>query len=62
MLILRRNRGQCIIVDDHIKITVLEAHNQTTKIGIEAPDRIKIYREELIHRTLGKNHEKYKRT
>ncbi len=50
MLILSRHKGQRIIIDHDIVITVLETGSGQTRIGIDAPDEVKIYREELLQR------------
>ena len=49
MLILHRNADQSILIGSNIKITIL-AHSSAkgVKIGIEAPDDIRILREELV--------------
>ena len=47
MLVLSRQIGESIIVDDDIKIQVLQVNGDTVKIGIEAPRKKSIYREEL---------------
>lgn len=48
MLILTRKPNESIIINDHIKITVLGMHaSSQIRIGINAPEEIKIYREEI---------------
>lgn len=47
MLCLTRRPGQRIIVDDDIVITVVSMKNGAVRIGIDAPPRITIVREEL---------------
>jgi carbon storage regulator len=47
MLVLSRQIGESIIIDDDIKIQVLQVNGDTVKIGIEAPRKKPIYREEL---------------
>ncbi|MEM5948565.1 carbon storage regulator CsrA [Spirochaetia bacterium 38H-sp] len=47
MLILSRKKGESIILDDNITITVVEVKGDNIKLGIEAPENIKIYREEV---------------
>ncbi|MBD3276578.1 MAG: carbon storage regulator CsrA [Candidatus Marinimicrobia bacterium] len=47
MLVLSRQIGESIIIDDDIKIQVLQVNGDTVKIGIEAPRKKAIYREEL---------------
>lgn len=47
MLILARKQGQKIIINDSIVITVLDCESGLAKIGIDAPQGVKIYREEI---------------
>ena len=47
MLILTRRQGESIIIRDDIKVTVLGVEGQTIRIGVEAPDDIEIWREEI---------------
>jgi carbon storage regulator len=47
MLILKRQAGESIWIGDDIQITVLGNVNGTTRIGITAPQKINIVREEL---------------
>lgn len=47
MLILTRKLGESIIIEDNIKITVVDINKQQIKLGIDAPKNITIYREEI---------------
>jgi carbon storage regulator len=47
MLILTRSQNQSIIIDDDIKITVISDRHGQVKLGIEAPEDIEIWREEI---------------
>jgi carbon storage regulator len=47
MLILTRSQNESIIINDDIKITILGTKGQDVKIGIEAPDDVEIWREEI---------------
>lgn len=47
MLILSRNKGQKIIIDHNIVISVVEVSGDQVRIGIEAPADVSIYREEI---------------
>jgi len=49
MLILTRSRNETIINDD-IKITVISDRHSQVKLGIDAPDDVKIWREEIYTR------------
>jgi carbon storage regulator len=50
MLILTRKQNESIIIGDDIKITILGTKGQDVKIGIEAPDDVEIWREEIYER------------
>ncbi len=52
MLILKRQPGESIWIDNNIQITVLGNINGTTRIGITAPSEVNITREELGNKEL----------
>jgi len=47
MLILTRKKNESIIIDEQIKVTILELDNNRVQLGIEAPRDISIHREEV---------------
>lgn len=47
MLILTRKKGESIVIDDKIEITILESADGKIKLGIEAPKNIDIHRKEV---------------
>ncbi len=47
MLILSRKPLENIIIGDDIRITILDIKGNQARVGIEAPNTIKIYREEV---------------
>ena len=47
MLQLTRKQNESIIIGDDIKITVLNDPQGQVRLGIEAPDDLKIWREEI---------------
>lgn len=47
MLVLARKKGESIVIQDHIHVTILEVDGETVKIGIEAPKEIEVYRKEI---------------
>ncbi|MDP4098597.1 carbon storage regulator CsrA [Paenibacillus sp. P96] len=47
MLVLSRKKGESIIIQDHIEVTVLEVDGDTVRIGISAPKHVDIFRKEL---------------
>ena len=50
MLVLSRNRGESIIIDDDIHIKVIDTRGGQVRIGIDAPKNISVHREEIYQR------------
>lgn len=50
MLILSRRMGEAIYINDEIKVFLLSVKGNQARIGVEAPDNIAIYREEIYQR------------
>ncbi len=48
MLVLSRKKGQAVVIQDSIEITVLEVDGDTIKLGISAPKEVPIVRKELL--------------
>jgi len=48
MLVLTRKSNECILVGDNIKVTVIGIEGDRVKLGIEAPQNIRVIREELL--------------
>ena len=55
MLILTRKLGESIIIEDNIKITVVDINKQQIKLGIDAPRHITINREEIAKKVKEEN-------
>jgi|WetSurMetagenome_2_1015567.scaffolds.fasta_scaffold508784_2 carbon storage regulator len=47
MLVLSRKPDEGIMIGDDVTITVLAVHDGQVKLGIHAPQAVKIYRTEL---------------
>ncbi len=47
MLILSRRSGESLNLGDEIKITVLEVNGKQVKLGLQVPDDMAVYREEI---------------
>lgn len=47
MLALTRRKGEALVLNNNIEITVLEIKGDQVKIGIEAPKDVTIYRKEI---------------
>ena len=45
MLALTRKKGESLVVNNNIEITVLEIRGDQVKIGISAPKEVPIYRQ-----------------
>jgi carbon storage regulator len=50
MLILTRKQNETIVIDDDIRITVLSDNHGQVKLGIEAPEEVEIWREEIYEK------------
>lgn len=47
MLALTRKKGESIIINNNIEISILEMRGDQVKIGISAPKEVPIYRKEV---------------
>ena len=52
MLVLSRRADESLLIGDDIKITVLDIRGGQVRIGITAPDAIKVHREEVYQRII----------
>ena len=50
MLVLTRKLDESIIINDDIRITVLNIRGNQVRIGVEAPQSVMVLREELYDR------------
>lgn len=57
MLILSRNKGEKININQDIVVTILEVTGDQVRIGIEAPPQVSIYREEIYEAIQQQNKE-----
>lgn len=48
MLVLTRKKGQSIVLNDNIEITILDIQGEQVRIGINAPKNVSIYRKEIF--------------
>ena len=51
MLVLARKVGESIRIDDTIVVTLLEMKGSSVRLGIEAPKKVPIWREEIYQPT-----------
>lgn len=47
MLALSRKKGEALMINNNIEITVLEIKGEQVKIGISAPKEVPVYRKEV---------------
>lgn len=47
MLALTRKKGEALVVNNNIEITILEIRGEQIKVGISAPKDVSIYRKEV---------------
>lgn len=47
MLALTRKKGESIIINNNIEISILEMRGDQVKIGITAPKEVPVYRKEV---------------
>lgn len=47
MLVLTRRRGETIMIGDDVTITVVGVDRNQVRLGIHAPDKVSIHREEI---------------
>ncbi|OIP46926.1 MAG: carbon storage regulator [Deltaproteobacteria bacterium CG_4_10_14_3_um_filter_60_8] len=55
MLILSRKVGEAIVIDNEITVRVLEVKGGQIKLGVEAPGRVRVHREEVYRCILEEN-------
>lgn len=55
MLVLTRKVNEAIRIGDDIIVRVLEVRGGQVRLGIEAPEDVKVYREELYQKILEEN-------
>jgi len=55
MLILSRRPGESLHLGDHITITVLSIKGQRIKLGIDVPDGMPVYRDEIYEKIQEQN-------
>lgn len=53
MLVLSRKQNQRILVGDSVVVTVVRVSGDKVRLGIEAPDGMRVLREELDTHSLG---------
>ena len=47
MLVLSRKNDEAVIINDNIRVVVVDIRGDNVKLGFEAPGEIKVHREEV---------------
>lgn len=47
MLVLSRKKGESIVIQDEIEVTVLGVEGDVVRLGISAPGNVEIFRKEI---------------
>jgi carbon storage regulator len=47
MLVLSRKKDESIIINDHIRVTVVEIRGDKVRLGIDAPKDVSVHRREV---------------
>lgn len=55
MLALTRKKGESLVINNNVEITVLEVRGEQVKIGISAPKEVPIYRKEVYAQIQNEN-------
>jgi carbon storage regulator len=50
MLVLSRKRGEAIVIDGNISVSILAVDGDRVKVGISAPAEIPVHRQEVGER------------
>ncbi|MBR1391546.1 MAG: carbon storage regulator CsrA [Lachnospiraceae bacterium] len=57
MLALTRKKGESLVINNNIEITVLEIRGDQIKLGIQAPRDVPVYRKEVYMQIQKENKE-----
>ena len=57
MLALSRKKGEALVLNNNIEVTILEIRGDQVKIGVSAPKEIPIYRKEVYLQIQKENEE-----
>lgn len=47
MLALSRKKGESLVVNNNVEVTVLEIRGDQVKLGVKAPREVPVYRKEV---------------
>lgn len=54
MLVLSRRKDESVVIDDQIRVTVVEIRGSRVRLAIEAPADVKVLRTELVEAGAGR--------
>ena len=57
MLALTRKKGETMVLNNNIEVTILEIRGDQVKIGVSAPKEVPIYRKEVYLQIQKENQE-----
>ncbi|UOF91411.1 carbon storage regulator CsrA [Fodinisporobacter ferrooxydans] len=55
MLVLTRKTGESIVINGEIEVQIIEIKGEQVRLGIKAPDEVKVYRKEIYSAILQEN-------
>ena len=55
MLALTRKKGESLVINNNLEVTILEIRGEQIKLGISAPRDVSIYRKEVYLQTQEEN-------
>lgn len=55
MLVLSRKKGESIVINENISISVIDVQGDQVKLGINAPREVPIYRQEIYEEIMAEN-------
>jgi carbon storage regulator len=62
MLVLTRKKNQKIMIGDDVELTIVDIKSEQIKIGVNAPDHIKVFRKEVYDAIQAENLQAAKET
>jgi carbon storage regulator len=57
MLVLSRKLNESIVINGDIRVTVVSVHGNQIRLGIQAPESVPIFREELCGRAASRKND-----
>jgi carbon storage regulator len=47
VIVIPRKKGECVVIDDEIILTVVEIRGDKVRLGFEHPQRVTVHRKEV---------------